>query len=285
MDGATGALDILQRMTNVAEKEQSYCFWDRTLCKAGGFTVIPLNARSKFPAKRVIGRRKVVDGKVDPFWWEYNGTDPSHPGIRVIDGMVVAKSLGKEQKIGADSDGGWIAYIHDRLLFVKYYPYFPDGKYIDNGLSVAHYFNERIAELEPLSPEATLRPEAVILPRAVDAHAPRPRRDDHEEARAVAATIPLALRPLERNHHRDSEISVHGRIFLCANQKATPWSRWTLCLRVPSLKGFTAEHGGHRVHGAPHSFWCSLKGLRGLGVSVPVVQPPGMGPCSCALSK
>ena len=191
MDGATGSLDILQRMINVSEKEQSYCFWDRTLCKAGGFTIIPLNPRSRFPAKWVIGARKVVDGKVDPYWWEYNGVNPSHPAIKVLDGMVIAKSQGPEQKIGADSDAGWIAYILGRVLFVKYYPYFPDGKYVDNGLSVAHYFNERLAELEPLSPEATLRsddhylfPERWTLTR-LD-------RDvtTQEEARAVAAKIP-----------------------------------------------------------------------------------------------
>ena len=191
LDGATGTLDILQRMINVSEKEQAYCFWDRTLCKAGGFTIIPLNARSRFPAKWVLGARKVVDGKVDGFWWEYNGVNPSHPGIKVLDGMVVAKSQGKEQKIGADSDAGWIAYILGRLLFVKYYPYTPDGKYSDNGLSVAHYFNERLAELEPLSPEIVLHPEDhYLFPERWTLT--RLDRDvtTHEDARAVAAKIP-----------------------------------------------------------------------------------------------
>jgi len=191
MDGATGALDIVQRMTNVSEQEQSYCFWDRTLCRAGGFTIIPLNAKSRFPAKWVIGKRKVVDGKVDYFWWEYNGNDPSHPGIRVIDGMLVTKSIGPEQKIGADSDGGWIAYILDRMLFVKYYPYFPDGKYVDNGLSVAHYFRENLAELEPLSPEATLRPEGEYLfPERWTLTRLDRNVTTHEEARKIASTIP-----------------------------------------------------------------------------------------------
>ncbi len=191
MDGATGTLDIVQRMTNVSEQDKSWCFWDRTLCRAGGFTVIPLNEKSRFPAKWVIGARKVVDGKVDGRWWEYNGVNPSHEAVKVLDGMVVAKSIGREQKIGADSDGGWIAYIHERLLFVKYYPYFPDGKYTDNGLSVAHYFNERLAELEPLSPEVPLRPEAEYLfPERWTLT--RLDRDvtTHEEARAVAARIP-----------------------------------------------------------------------------------------------
>jgi hypothetical protein len=191
MDGSTGALDIVQRMVNVSEQNQSWCFWDRTLCKGGGFTIIPLNSKSRFAAKWVIGTRKVVNGKVDGRWWEYNGDTPSHPAIKVLDGMLVAKSVGKEQKVGADSDGGWIAYIHERLLFVKYYPYDPKGKYTDNGLSVAHYFNERFAELEPLSPEAPLRPEAEYLwPERWTLT--RLDRDitTHEEARAVASKIP-----------------------------------------------------------------------------------------------
>jgi hypothetical protein len=191
MDGATGTLDIVQRMINVSEKQQSYCFWDRTLCKAGGFTVIPLNPKSRFPAKWVIGTRKVVDGKVDPNWWEYNGKNPSHPGIKVLDGMVIARSQGKEQKIGADSDAGWIAYVRGRLLFVKYYPYFPDGNYTDNGLSVAHYFNERLAELEPLSPEIPLRPDDhYLFPERWTLTRLDREVTTHEEARALAARIP-----------------------------------------------------------------------------------------------
>jgi hypothetical protein len=191
MDGATGALDIIQRMTNVSEKTQSWCFWDRTLCRAGGFAIIPLNAKSRFPAKWALGRRKVVDGKVDNLWWEYDGETPAHPNIKVLDGMLVSRSQGKEQKMGADSDAGWIAYIRGRLLFVKYYPYMPDGKYVDNGLSVAHYFNDNIAELEPLSPEATLPPEAEYL--FPERWTLTPLDHDvvtHEDARAVAAKIP-----------------------------------------------------------------------------------------------
>jgi len=191
MDGATGTLELFQKMVNVSEKNQSWCFWDRTLCRAGGFTIIPLNEKSRFPAKWVIGARKVVNGKVDGRWWEYNGTDSAHPGIKVLDGMVVAKSQGKEQKIGADSDAGWIAYILGRLLFVKYYPYTPGGNYSDNGLSVAHYFNERLAELEPLSPEVPLRPEEhYLFPERWTLT--RLDRDvtTHEEARKVAASIP-----------------------------------------------------------------------------------------------
>jgi hypothetical protein len=191
LNGATGALDIFQRMTNVSEKTQSWCFWDRTLCKAGGFAVIPLNSKSRFKAQWALGRRKVVDGKVDTLWWEYDGDAPSHPDIRVLEGMLVSKSRGKEQKMGADSDAGWIAYIRGRLLFVKYYAYLPDGKYSDNGLSVAHYFNDSIAELEPLSPEVSLPPESEYLfPERWTLTLLDHDVATHEDARAVAAKIP-----------------------------------------------------------------------------------------------
>lgn len=185
IDGATGALDVLQRMTNVSDGEQAWCFWDRTLCKSGGFGILRLNPKSRFPAKWALGTRH------GPLWWDYDGKTPSHPLIKVIDGVLVTKTQGAEQKVGADSDAGWIAYVRGRLLFVKYFPYFPDANYIDNGLSVAHYFNDSIAELEPLSPEIRLKPEGESL---FAEHWTLTRLDrevtTHEEARALADRIP-----------------------------------------------------------------------------------------------
>jgi hypothetical protein len=185
IDGATGALDILQRMTNYSDREQAWCFWDRTLCKSGGFGILPLNPRSRFPAKWLLGTRR------GPLWWEYDGKNPSHPLIKVLDGMLITKAEGPEQKVGADSDAGWIAYVRGRLLFVKYFQVVPDGTYIDNGMSVAHYFNDTIAELEPLSPEIRLKPEGESL---FAEHWTLTRLDrevtTHEEARAVASRIP-----------------------------------------------------------------------------------------------
>lgn len=185
IDGATGALDILQRMTNVSGGAAAWCFWDRTLCKPGGFCILPLNPKSRFPAKWVLGTRR------GPVWWDYDGVAPAHPNVKILDGMLVSRAQGSEQKVGADSSAGWIAYVRGKLLFVKYFPFFPDGNYVDNGFSVAHYFSDTIAELEPLGPEAPLKPEGettfperwtlTMLDRAVTTH---------EEARAVAATIP-----------------------------------------------------------------------------------------------
>lgn len=185
IDGATGALDLLQRMANVSAGETAWCFWDRTLCRSGGFAIIPLNPKSRFPAKWALGTRR------GPVWWDYDGNAPAHPNVKILDGMLVAKAQGSEQKVGADSSGGWIAYIRGRVLFVKYYPYYPEGNYIDNGLSVAHYFNDSVAELEPLSPEFRLKPEGeVTFPERWTLTRLDREVTTHEEARAVASTIP-----------------------------------------------------------------------------------------------
>jgi predicted membrane-bound mannosyltransferase len=81
--------------------------------------------------------------------------------------------------------------MRGKLLFVKYFPFVPGGNYIDNGISVAHYFNDTIAELEPLSPEARLKLEGEYT---FPEHWTLTRLDrdvtTHEEARAVADRIP-----------------------------------------------------------------------------------------------
>jgi hypothetical protein len=46
-------------------------------------------------------------------------------------------------------------------LLVKFFPYFPKGDYTDGGNSVELYFDQSVAELEPLSPEVKLKPGAI----------------------------------------------------------------------------------------------------------------------------
>jgi hypothetical protein len=123
--------------------------------------------------------------------WDYDGETPAHESCRVLDGVLVVKSIGPEQKVGADSDAGWIAYVRGRVLFVKYYAYDPAGRYTDGGLSVAHYFSQTIAELEPISPEVTLAPGGdYVFPEKwtialLDEAVTTP-----EQARAAAESIP-----------------------------------------------------------------------------------------------
>ena len=190
IDPASGALSIVARMKNISAQEQSWCFWDRTLAAGGGFTLIPLNPKSRFKAKWAIGKRN--ERKL----WDYDGDAPAHENCRVLGGLLVVKSVGPEQKVGADSDAGWIGYVRGDLLFVKYYAYDPGGKYSDGGLSVAHYFNARFAELEPIGPEVALPPggEYVFPERWTLVRLAAPVAT-FEEARAAASSIPPSPLP------------------------------------------------------------------------------------------
>lgn len=179
-----GSIDWDYRMENVSDQSQAYCFWDRTLCEPGGFALIPLNPKSRFPARWVLGKR------LSPSKWEYNGRDPAHPQIKVMDDVLVARTGGPEQKIGADSDGRWLAYAKGRLAFVKYYPYFPEGNYTDGGLSVAFYFSDRLSEMEPISPEMPLKPrQAYSFPERWLLLRLDREVTTHEEARALVGKI------------------------------------------------------------------------------------------------
>jgi hypothetical protein len=180
LDPETGDLSLIQTMMNVAPGEQSYCLWDRTLCRGGGFALVPLRTKSRFQA----GWSLLKDGA-------YRGDGAVHPNVKILDGVLVAHALGKSSKLGLDSDAGWIAYARGKLLFIKYFPHVPGAPYTDGGNSVEIYFDPNVCELEPLSPEVKLKPgEKYSFPEtwrllALDHEVTRA-----EEARALVDRIP-----------------------------------------------------------------------------------------------
>lgn len=185
IDARNGALEIVGRMRNVSDREQAYCFWDRTLVEGGGWCLLPTNPRSKFPAKWVLGKRTPTTP------WAYDGEKPSHPDMKLMDGVLVVKTGGPEQKVGTDTMDGWIAYARGKLLFVKYFPCYPAGKYTDAGLSLAHYYREGFSELEPISPEVTLKAgQEYVFPQAWALIPLENEVKTFEEARALVARLP-----------------------------------------------------------------------------------------------
>lgn len=184
LDPETGDLGITQRMKNVSDQETSFCLWDRTLVKSGGFAFFPLNKKSRFPAKWSL--RQKVEGK-----YSYDGALPASPQVKVLRDVLVVQCEGPATKVGADSDAGWIAYVRGRLLFVKYFPYSRHGEYSDGGNSVEVYFDEKLGEVEPLSPEIKLKPgEDYVFPEKWILIELDKSVHTHEEARALVKRIP-----------------------------------------------------------------------------------------------
>jgi hypothetical protein len=180
----TGELGLVQRMRNASQREISYCLWDRTLCKGGGFAFFPLNGKSRFKAG--WSRQRQRDGAS-----YYDGERPDAFEAQVLDGVLVVQTTGPVTKLGADSDAGWIAYARGKLLFIKYFPYWPHAHYSDGGNCVELYFDQRATELDPISPEITLAPghsfifpeKWVLLPLDKEVTTP-------EQARQLVRRIP-----------------------------------------------------------------------------------------------
>ncbi len=189
IDPDSGDLGVTQRMRNIISNDVSFCLWDRTLCKAGGYVLVPLNKRSRFKAGWAIRRGARVPE------YRYDGDRPSDERVRVLDGVLVAQAKALPEspsmKLGLDSDAGWIAYARGRILFVKYFPVFRDANYSDGGNTVEFYCSDRVAELEPLSPEVTMKPgESYTFPEKwVLIELPK-EVAGYEQARALVKLIP-----------------------------------------------------------------------------------------------
>lgn len=188
IDPDSGDLGITQRLRNTVTNNISFCLWDRTLAKGGGFAMFPLNKKSRFKAGWSMRRGKAGS-------YTYDGDKPNDGRVRVLDGVLVAQAKAlpdaRELKVGADSDTGWIAYARGKVLFVKYFPVFEKANYSDGGNSVEFYCSERVAELEPLSPEVTLPrggnysfPEKWTLIELID------EVTSYDQARALVKRIP-----------------------------------------------------------------------------------------------
>lgn len=148
----SGDLGLIQKWRNTSATNQSYCLWDRTACKNGGYVFFPVNKKSRFKAGWSI-RYQAANGK-----YFYESQTPYLSGVRVIDGVLVAQAIGMVTKIGADSDAGWMAYTRGNQLFIKYFPYYSKGRYTESGNSVELYFDQQLMEFGPVSPETELAP-------------------------------------------------------------------------------------------------------------------------------
>ncbi len=183
-DPDSGDLGITQRMKNVSALPVSYCLWDRTVCRGGGFAFFPLSTDSRFPARWSI--RRTVDGR-----FVYDGKSPASTNVQILNGILIAKTKGEATKIGADSRAEWIAYVRGRLLFIKYFPWDKKGSYTDGGNTVELYWDQETAELEPLSPEVKLAPgQSCVFPEKWALHKLDKEITSFEQVREIVARIP-----------------------------------------------------------------------------------------------
>lgn len=184
LDPETGEAGLLHRMKNIGQRQVARAFLERIQVPRGGFVLLPVNAKSRFPAKwsarREEGGRAVYDGRA-----------PSVEGAKLFDDLLVVATTGPAGRVGTDGDAQWLAYVRDREMLVIHFPVFGTGVYAQGGNTAEAAWNADAVTLMPLSPEVQLREgktydfptKWMIIP--LDAPV-----TTHEEARAAAALIP-----------------------------------------------------------------------------------------------
>ncbi len=154
MDPDSGELGLVQKMRNVTANDVTFCLWDRTLCKGGGYALLPLAKKSRFKAGWAIRRGEA--GK-----YAYDGDSPKDARAKVMEGVLVVEGRAlpglESLKVGTDAEAGWIAYVRGKVLLVKFFPVTAGANYSDGGNTTEFYCDKRVSELEPLSPEVTLK--------------------------------------------------------------------------------------------------------------------------------
>ena len=125
--------------------------WAITQLVPGGTAYLP---QQRVPADEdgVLPNRHIV-------LWPY--TDLSMPEVTISQEQVTvfASDRPSKSKVGLPNRLGWIAYALGEELFVKWSALHRDSElYVDRGVSVECYRDERFIEMETLGPLVTLQP-------------------------------------------------------------------------------------------------------------------------------
>ena len=134
--------------------------WAITQLVPGGTAYLP---QQLVPADEdgVLPNRHIV-------LWPY--TDLSMPEVTISQEQVtvVASDRRSKSKVGLPNRRGWIAYSLGDELFIKWSALHRDGElYVDRGVSVECYRDERFIELETLGPQVTIQPGKRAVHREV----------------------------------------------------------------------------------------------------------------------
>ncbi len=184
LDPDTGALGVMQRMVNASPNPTRHNLHDRTLCPAGGFVLLRLPKQSRHRAGWAVLRPTETGSAFD-------GEQPASPNVAVFGDLLVAQAAGAPGKLGSDTDGGWVAYVRGRLLFVKHFQPWRGALYAGAGHTVEFSWSDQMAALEVFSPLTALQPgQAFDFPelwQLIELKSPVTSFDD---ARAAAKKIP-----------------------------------------------------------------------------------------------
>jgi hypothetical protein len=145
------SVTVVHRLTNKGLWEIEVAPWALTIMNGGGEVIIP-QERYRSHDEYLLPARPLV-------LWHY--TDLSDPRWTIGKKYIRLKTdaqLKEPQKVGAGNTHGWAAYLRNRTLFIKRFPWVEGATYPDFGSNTETYTAGTFIELETLAPLARLAP-------------------------------------------------------------------------------------------------------------------------------
>lgn len=141
-------VSIEHRLMNKGEWTIETAAWGITILRTGGIAKIPLNQRKD----DLLSTKRFS-------LWSY-----CHLGDNRLtfneDYFTLKQDVNNKNafKIGTNNEEGWASYTESGYTFTKYFNYESDKVYPDHGCSFETYTNDKILELETLSPIQKIEP-------------------------------------------------------------------------------------------------------------------------------
>jgi hypothetical protein len=162
---------VLHRLTNRNLWEIEVSPWALTIMNGGGEVIVPHEPYKSHDEYLLPARALAL--------WHYTDlSDPRWTLGRKYIRLKTNAELKEPQKIGIGNAQGWAAYLRNRTLFVKRFPWVEGATYPDFGSNMETYTAGNFIELETLAPLTRLAPgrsaehvERWFLFRNVDAGA------------------------------------------------------------------------------------------------------------------
>ena len=147
---------INHRLTNRNVWPVELAPWALTIMNGGGTTI--------FPQEPFISHDDYLIAARPMALWHF--TDMADPrwtwGTKYVRLRSDPKIEKKPQKVGVMNKQGWAAYLRERILFVKRFPFIEGANYPDHGCNFETYTDGSFMEIETLGPLTKLQPDASV---------------------------------------------------------------------------------------------------------------------------
>lgn len=154
LDEEAPAITIKHSVWNLNPEPRKWAAWSITSVDAGGIEIIPLSQRQT----GVLPNRQVV-------YWPYTNIEDERIILKNRYAVLVHdRNAAVPLKIGFNNDTGWACWANKGMCLTIRYEHVDCAEYPDFGVSYETFADDRMVEMEVLSPLKILQPgESVSL--------------------------------------------------------------------------------------------------------------------------